>query len=396
MSQWLDRITARHIVWLCVASAVVRCAFVLAIEPAIPTAEDVAIARHIAAGNGFAIYDRGPTTIKGPLYPTFVALWLRLLGERDGLRAVVLVQHLLTAVVPFLLYLLGGAIRRQRLGTGAALLFILHPSYFYHPTVAENTAWVVCMGCFWCVVLFRFEPKRFPPLATLILGTIIGAFVLEKPPLVVPMLIACVLRFYRWWKRLALVGVAAAVVVLPWAVRGWIIFGKPTLTKSYSGYLTFIHSWLPSMAVHPRYAVADSVEHVLDSLGRLPETDALPALRTLANSIARERWQQLPERTLVHALVYWTIPPRYWGNWSVGFIVARLVPVVFLLVLFVWGAIVLWRDDRTLLLAIGGVLLWTTAFYSLYHVLNIRYKLEVEWLQLLVCAAPLVWESRTP
>ncbi|MCX8050381.1 MAG: hypothetical protein N3B17_00605, partial [Chlorobi bacterium] len=142
MSSWLDRITARHILWLCIASAAARLVFVVAFRPAIPAAEDFAIAQHLAAGDGFSIYDRGPTSIKGPLYPAFLALWLWLFGDRGGLVAAAVVQHLAMAAMPWILYQLGTAIGRKRLGSGAAILFALHPSYFYHPTVAENTAWV--------------------------------------------------------------------------------------------------------------------------------------------------------------------------------------------------------------------------------------------------------------
>jgi hypothetical protein len=143
------------------------------------------------------------------------------------------------------------------------------------------------------------------------------------------------------------------------------------------------------MAIAPRYSVPDTVERELAQLAHVPESSALPRLRELARGILAEKWHLLPERTALHALVYWTIPPRYWGNWSAAFVVGRVLPVAVLLVLFVVGSRVLWRRDRRLLVAIVGVLVWTTLFYSFYHVLNIRYKLEVEWLQLFVCAAAL-------
>ncbi len=197
-------------------------------------------------------------------------------------------------------------------------------------------------------------------------------------------------RWWRKWQRLATAALAAALLVLPWAVRGAVLFGEPTLTKSYSSTLTFIHSWLPSMAVHPRYAVPDSVERALDSLTKLPERHALPALRSLATDILATKWSLLPERTIVHAIIFWTLPPRYWHNWSPAFVAVRIVPVVLLTVLWVWGMAILWRQDRKLLLGVFGIVAWTTLVYSLYHVLNIRYKLEVEWLELFVCAAALV------
>ncbi|GBD06072.1 hypothetical protein HRbin20_01673 [bacterium HR20] len=390
VSMWLavERLTWRHILAICAISAIARVVFLLIAEPPIPVAEDYAIARHIAAGDGFSIYERGPTSIKGPLYPTYLAAWLWLLGEQNGLRAAILMQHLLYAAMPALLFQLGRAIARPALGTIAAVLFALHPTYFYHATVAENTTWVVVMSALWGVLVFR--ESRSPIGTAHAAGAIIGSFILEKPMLAVPMAMILGLRWWRRWQQLATAALAAALLVLPWAVRGAVLFGEPTLTKSYSSTLTFIHSWLPSMAVHPRYAVPDSVERALDSLTKLPERQALPALRALATSILATKWSLLPERTIVHALIFWTIPPRYWQSWSLAFVVVRILPVVLLTVLWVWGMAILWRQDRPLLLGVLGIVAWVTLVYSLYHVLNIRYKLEVEWLELFVCAAPLV------
>ncbi len=396
MRTLIDRITARHILWLCLASAVARTVFVFGVAPPIQTAEDFSIARNIVAGKGFSIYDRGPTTIKGPIYPAYLAAAFWLFGEHNGLRVAVWLQHVVVACMPWLLLRLGIAIRCPVLGKAAALLIALHPSYFYHPTVAENTAWVVTIGAAWCVMLFSIVPPAASIWRVVLLGAIVGVFVLEKPPLVVPMLAALVLHFRLCLRWVLVVGIGALLVVLPWSVRSYVAFGQWSVTKTYSGYLTFIHSWLPAMAVHPRYAVTSGeLDREIDSLGRLPEAQALPRLRALAANILAEKWQLLPERTLVHALVYWTIPPRYWGNWSLAFVVGRVVPVGVLLVLMIWGTHVLWRTDRVLLVSIGAVLAWVTLFYSLYHVLNIRYKLEIEWLQLFICAAAIVGGAKT-
>lgn len=384
----VEHLSWRHIVAICIISAVARVAYTLLAQPPIPVAEDYAIARHLAGGDGFSIYDRGPTSIKGPLYPTYLAVWLWMLGEQDGLRVAILVQHLLYAAMPLLLFQLGRAIERPVLGAVAAVLFALHPTYFYHATVAENTTWVVVMSALWGILVFR--QSRYPIGTALVVGAIVGSFIVEKPLLAVPMVVIIGVRWWWTWQRLATVAMAAALLVLPWTVRGIVLFGEPTLTKSYSSYLTFVHSWLPDMVVHPRYAVPDTVERALDSLVTLPERQALPALRSLAKGIVATHWTLIPERSLVHALVFWTIPPRYWHNWSLAFVAVRIVPVVLLTVLWVWGMVILWRQDRGLLLSILGIVAWVTLVYSLYHVLNIRYKLEVEWLELFVCAAPLV------
>ncbi|GIV55322.1 MAG: hypothetical protein KatS3mg040_0090 [Candidatus Kapaibacterium sp.] len=120
------------------------------------------------------------------------------------------------------------------------------------------------------------------------------------------------------------------------------------------------------------------------------------------------------EKVLALRGVEYRWKPAYGGNQDLGFIAeevdavlpevvqksqsgeylgmdyTRILPVVLLTVLWVWGMAILWRQDRPLLLGVLGIVAWVTLVYSLYHVLNIRYKLEVEWLELFVCAAPLV------
>jgi hypothetical protein len=63
------------------------------------------------------------------------------------------------------------------------------------------------------------------------------------------------------------------------------------------------------------------------------------------------------------------------------------LPVVVLNVLFVWGTMKVWRTRRNIALSILLVLLYFTAVYALTHIANIRFKLDIEWLELFVCAA---------
>ncbi|MCX7979542.1 MAG: hypothetical protein N3A68_00665 [Bacteroidia bacterium] len=392
LSSLIEKVSPHHLLLLCGINAALRLAFMVLVQPEIKVAEDFNIAQHIVAGQGFSIYDRGPTTAKGPFYPLYLAFWLWVLGEKWGLFGAILLQHFLAAAIPWLLYLLGRTLRREALGKGAALLFLLHPSYFYHPTVAENTTWVVFLGALWGIWLFQYPPEKYPFRYLSLLGVLLGLFLLEKPILVPPMVASLILRFYRRLKAVGIVGLTSLVVILPWSVRNYWVFGTFLPTKSYAGVTTFPSSWLPFMAAHPRYAVSDSLEAIYDSLFALPEAQAYPGFRALARHILQERWHQIPERTLFHALIYWSIPPRYWGNLSLSFFIVRLLPVSLLLVLFLWGSFYLWQKDRYFLLAILGTLLWTTFIYALNQVLNIRYKLEVEWLQLYICAAPLVFK----
>jgi 4-amino-4-deoxy-L-arabinose transferase-like glycosyltransferase len=379
----------RAVLMSCIVAALVRCTFQLVVAPPVHTAEDYNIARHLLAGEGFSYGEHGPTTIKGPFYPALLALFLALFGDPQGLQAVALFQHLLYAALPWLLFRIGSELGISRIGALAGLLFALHPSYVYNATVAENTAVLVFCGALWGLLLLRSRTAARPALKVLLMGALLGGFVLEKP-VAVPVLIASLAALPRGRRHLlGFILIVAALVLLPWSIRGALLFGDPTPTRTYSAHLTFLHSWTPEFAVHPRYALSQEFAHRLDSLYRLPESAALPEMRRMALDIIRQHWKLWLERTLVHALVYWWVPPRYWGNFSVEFVAVRLLPVVLLNALTVLGFVRLWRLRRDFASLLLLALLCFTAGYALNHVVNIRYKLEVEWLQLYAAAAAL-------
>jgi hypothetical protein len=159
-----------------------------------------------------------------------------------------------------------------------------------------------------------------------------------------------------------------------------------SLTKNYAAFIGICQSWTQELSVSPRYTISPEYDRIVDSLFHLPEKEALPHLKRLAIQTILERPALYFERTIVHALIYWTIPPRYHGNFSLKFIFVRLLPVAVLLVLLFVGAYRLWGYRRDMVIGIGLVLLYYTFFYSAIHTLNIRYKLEIEWLQLYLCA----------
>jgi len=379
----------RAVLIACIMAALLRCAFQLVFTPPVRTAEDYNIARHLLAGQGFSYGEHGPTTIKGPFYPALLALFLALFGDPQGLQAVALLQHLLYAALPWLLFRIGSELGIARLGALAGMLFAGHPSYVYNATVAENTTVTVFCGALWGLLLLRNRTASHPTAKALIMGILLGGFVLEKP-VAVPALLASLIALPRGRRHLlGLIFVMTMLVLLPWSIRGMMLFGTPTPTRTYSAYVTFLRSWTPEFAVHPRYALSQEFTQRLDSLYRLPESAALPEMRRMALDIIWQHWGLWLERTLVQALVYWWVPPRYWGDFSLEFVLVRLLPVVLLDVLTVLGFLRLRRLHPGFARFLVLALLCFTLGYALNHVLNIRFKLEVEWLQLYAAAAAL-------
>jgi len=384
MRHLLSRLSPKHLTYLMVAHFLVGVLYHVFVAPPPLTAEDYDIAQHLIRGEGFSIHGRGPTSAKGPFYPSLLAVLLGLFGDPEGLWVVVFLQQAVCSLHILLLYRLGVAWGEETLAKGAAILFALHPSYLYSTGVMENTLWATAVAIGWGILLFRRLSHTGK--AGLLLGFLSGAMFTEKPAMGLLMTVLGLYRLRRPWGAASRYLLGWVVIPLLWSVRGWLAMNEVSLTKNYAAFIAICHSWTQGCSVSPRYTISPEYDRIVDSLFHLPEKEALPHLRRLAIQTILERPTLYVERTIVHALMYWTIPPRYHGNFSLKFIFVRLLPVAVLLVLLFVGAYRLWGYRRDMVIGIGLVLLYYTLFYSAVHTLNIRFKLEIEWLQLYLCA----------
>ncbi|MDW8135071.1 MAG: hypothetical protein RMJ66_08415 [Bacteroidia bacterium] len=307
LEELFSKHTERFFLYVGIFHFLARVSFQLLLKPPIHGAEDLDIAIHLAEGKGFSIYDRGPTTAKGPLYPLFLAFFLWLGADATYLWPPVLLQHLLLSWMPLLLYHLGSFIASPQVGRIAGLLFALRPSFFYYPTVLENTTIFIFLTDLWGIGLYKLR-LHFRWGWAVFLGFWLGLVWIEKPVAFIPMFIA-VGMLLRWREILKILPFAL-LIVGAWALRGYVVFGYPTWTKTYASQHAFIMSWHPEMAVTPKYTVSAEVTQLIDSLFLLPEKQGGPALEELGRKVFREKGLPLlAERTLLHAVIFWWIPP---------------------------------------------------------------------------------------
>ncbi len=384
MHSFLCQLSEKHIKYLVGMHFFMGLVYHSLIAPPPNTAEDYDIAQHIVRGEGFSIYDKGPTSTKGPFYPTLLAIALWIFGDPQGLFPVVLLQQLLCSLHILLLYHLGKVWNEETLARGAAVLFALHPSYVYSAGVIENTLWATASAIGWSILLFRKSLYNWKE--TIFLGLIAGALLVEKPAMGTLMTFIGLYQMRRAFRQVSWYLLGWLIVPSLWGVRGWLVLDEISLTKNHAAFIGLCQSWTRELSVSPRYTISPDYDRMVDSLFHIPEKESLPHLRRLAIQTILERPGLYFERTIVHALLYWTIPPRYHGNYSLSFLFVRLLPVALLLILLFWGACRLWGYQREIVIGIGLILVYYTLFYSAIHVLNIRYKLEVEWLQLYLCA----------
>ncbi|MGQ9805830.1 MAG: hypothetical protein ACUVRP_07115 [Chlorobiales bacterium] len=391
MKTWLNRLTAPMLLRLSAVSLVARFCFVLFAEPHIHAVEDYNIALHLVRGDGFAYggfeSDWHLTALKAPGYPFFLSLFIALFGEASKLL-IVLAQHALFAFLPILFLRIGKALEMELVGKIAALLFLIHPSYFYYPTVIEATNLFVPLALLWLESLVRLVKSAQSARMRLGFGLLSGLLILTQPIALLP-IVLCV-----WWllrtraKFLMYIFTAMLLPIAIWTARNWLVFEKVIPTKS-PFYMNLYVGLLPEYTGLERYKFLDSAK--VQQLNALRQTvgdiEMEAYYKEAFVTAVKEKPALYAQKTCWQAALFWLVPPRYFEQMSLQFLLVRILPVAVLNVLFVWGTIKLWHTRREIACSILLVMLYFTLVYALTHVANIRFKLDIEWIELFACAA---------
>jgi hypothetical protein len=207
-------------------------------------AEYFNIARSLAAGDGFAnpFGDRtGLTAWQPPLFPALLAGLLRACdGDRDAVMAVVVVLQVHVLIATGLLVLTLARRTTGRIGSWAAAAVFFLALVFDFKVCFQLThdSWLVMLavdllvaGLCWCRPLGCWRAAAA--------WGLVGGFCAQVNPIVgLVWAIFSVLVGVREraWPRLAVAVLAAGLVLTPWTVRNYLVFGRLIPVKSNLAY----------------------------------------------------------------------------------------------------------------------------------------------------------------
>lgn len=191
----------------------------------------VTLAGNLLHGRGYS-YSGEPTAFRPPLYPILVAGSMALARDLWPI-ALRLAQFLLGLGAIFLGALIAKKTWGMEAGRGAALLLLWCPTLIYvTSTVSPGiVAAFLVAGIFYYLVRNLKNDWR-PAIA----GVWIGLSTLVQqvsPVLGIPFVVLYLRR--RSFRSLGIILLASAIVVSPWALRNYRVFGRPTLS-TYGGY----------------------------------------------------------------------------------------------------------------------------------------------------------------
>jgi hypothetical protein len=216
------------------------------------------IAKALAAGKGFsfpsekrwlfdAVYDSGfhPSAWTDPLYTFCLAGIIRLFGDYHQLAALVFSLVLLLAVFG-LTYRLGERLISAPAGLVAILALALIRDFPLITGVINHTPFATTFVVISALTIMNFleKPSNF---RAGVLGLVLGLTALACPSAMLFIPVTAIAVAVWGWRKLGptvpqaiLVFVVAALTMLPWTVRNYLVFEKFIPVRTGTGQITFV------------------------------------------------------------------------------------------------------------------------------------------------------------
>ena len=330
-----------------------------------PNWEQVAVARSLAAGHGFAdpfgaAYPTGPTAILAPVHPATLGAILALFGDGPIMVFPAVLLEVATQILAIILLLrisalaffswIPGAI------AGGAMLFIAWPL----PQWENATSWLALVAVFFFALVGRKASWT---------GVVLGVGWLVSPSLIPASLAAVVIL--RGWRYTRTSAVVAVIIVAPWVVRNWVTFHQPVFLRDNFGLELLVSNNDVAQPTHDASAQSFQLVHptqnasITAEIRREGEPQYFRRLQSEAIDWIGAHPKRFLELTAARIVLWWA------SNW--------VIATVNLL-----GLIGVWLNRAKPLgrAAAAGLALYPLPYYVMQF--DPRYAWPVEWIAALM------------
>ncbi|MBU3680266.1 MAG: hypothetical protein FGM32_11805 [Candidatus Kapabacteria bacterium] len=348
-----------RIFWLCVLSGVLRLAVLWVTPMGEPHEyEQVVIARNMLAGDGFGmawpyqpldsaraeVWRDDPTPHPSAFMPPFVpavatAVFAVAGGERFGIMTMLVLQCLVGALIPWLIYRIAQRMASERASMIAAAWSLVFVPGLVSSATPAGAVWYTVCGL---IVVDLAQQVLAGARRVWLFGIALGLLTLMRSEfLALGVVMCCLPVLKRNWKGAALALAMMMVVIAPWLVRNANEFGQTT------GIIT--HPWREMWRGANDYASGSG--YAADGWNiwegeRYPEIvrklDSIPLTQTFELDADKVFQQEVksyiaadPMRWVVLGIkkvgMLWTVDPYYPKGRSIAYIVPTLLTGLVLL-----------------------------------------------------------------
>lgn len=243
-------VTRSWLAGIFLVALIVRGVVVVAFGNLVPTMPDKTkrydnIAMSLLRGEGFALAGR-PTAVSPPVYPLMLAGVYALTGRSD--QAARWALAVVDAAACVLIFVAAAGLVSRRAALLTALCAVLSPYQLYTVLVGASDTLFTFLVALALVLLLRAALRPFP-LRLLLAGgavslaTLSRAVTLLFPLAAIPALwLASPLAARAKLRSAGFVLAGAALVLTPWTVRNWQVFGRFVPVQTLGGYHLYMAS----------------------------------------------------------------------------------------------------------------------------------------------------------
>lgn len=253
-----------------------------------------ALAKNIAAGNGFVFDGGAATAFRVPLYPMFLAA---VTFGHQAFLPVLLAQSLIGAGTVWCTAILAREMFGNTAAITAAVLTAIYPYYVVHDTALQETGLYTFLTAL--AVLLLLHVRRSGSILTATgAGLALGAAVLTRAnlapfALLAPLWLALAggALAAPWRRRLGvavLCAGAGALTVAPWLIRSYWLTGSVTLSTQ-TGYFLWVGNNPYTFSRYPKESIDRSQAIAIAALS-VQEKEELKSRRS--NEAAVDQWFQ--------------------------------------------------------------------------------------------------------
>ena len=377
LNDWQESKQFRLIGWIAVLLLIIKLIMLFGF-PIIPHAiEDWYIAKHIAEGSGYSL-SNGPTALKTPVYPLFLSL-PAFIGDFGKIFASGL-QHILWFFATMFLYKASCIRFGSSFAFVASLLFALHPAYIYYPYVLESTALTIPLFIiFW----YMAEYSKLQSV-NIQIPMLIGWLTALTQPILLPGILALQLFYFGKRNNVISLILTALVIFTPWTIRNAMTFDAFIPTKS--------PMWMNLYEGMKKDVTTQELAHIESARKYMNDVELEQEYKPIVLRQFSESFPMYGKRSLHRLTEFWLVPDTYrYQMWTPAIIISRVLPQLLLGIGLFLSVLMLVKmtnmisiDTRHFLIVLIGILVYVSIIYSLTQAANIRFKLDVEWLQILL------------
>jgi hypothetical protein len=322
--------------------------------PIIDMEEYLRLAQGLTDGRGYAGQE-GPTAFRPPLYPAFLALVRIVWG--DSVLAIRLAQGVLGALTCVLTVFLAGAVVGRERTHWAGLLVALYPTHVMYASYLHREVLFTFLLVGALALLARRGSAR-----SLAAGIVLGlAALTNSAALGTAPLAALYLVTRRQGRRAALLLAGTVLVIAPWTVRNYRIFGSFVPVNTKAGVVFWEgndEGWLRGETEwdirNRHWRQLDGMEE--DEAHRHGMRQALQFVRRNPGGFLYLCWRRFLQFWRLELLFYFYLKMGYWGavpTWAaVALAPVTLAPFPLLVLAAVVGALGIGRPKGIWALAL--------------------------------------------